>query len=191
MSIFFPCVQKYISTFFQLQVVLVRVVRGTGGTLVRVVRWYVYDRGTVVRSTNYTVGTCTLVRVVRWYVYDRGTVKCQYFFPPVHINLVPAVWLVRWYVGTCTLVRIRPWYGGTVHKLYCGYMYVGTGGTLVRIRPWYGKVSIFFSAGTYQPCSSCMVGTLVRWYMYVGTYTTVVRPYLPTVNKTLHGCVKQ
>ena len=71
---------------------------GTGGTLVRI------------RSTNYTVGTCTLVRVVRWYVYDRGTVKCQYFFPPVHINLVPAVWLVRWYVGTCTLVRIRLWY---------------------------------------------------------------------------------
>ena len=85
-----------------------------------------------------------------------------------------------WYVGTGgTLVRIRPWYGGTVHKLYCGYI----------------KVSIFFSAGTYQPCSSCMVGTLVRWYMYwymyVGTYTTVVRPYMPTVNKTLHGCVKQ
>jgi len=29
--------------------------------------------------------------------------------------------------------------GGTVHKLNCGYI----------------KVSIFFSGGTYQPCSSC------------------------------------
>ena len=48
--------------------------------------------------------------------------------------------------------------GGTVHKLNCGYI----------------KVSIFFSGGTYQPCSSC-------------TGTGGIQPHLQTVNMKLYN----